>query len=118
MTPKLLSFYTTAWFLSVCICMILEGSYLGTYHNSILDDLALFSWQNVWGLFSVPIINLGFFRGIYRILLWDYSFYQGSYTFVRYFWTAVLSPGAVWGIGSVLAPVVASLLSSIKGLIP
>lgn len=118
MTPKMMSFYTTVWFLSVLICMVLEGSYLGTYHNSILDDLMLFTWQNVFGLFSIPILNIYFFRGLYRILIWDYSFYQGGYTILRYTWACILTPGAAWGIGSVLAPVAASLLSAFKGLIP
>ena len=45
-----------------------------------------------------------------RILIWDYSFYEGGYTIIRYFWLATLTPGAVWGIGQVFAPVFANLL--------
>lgn len=112
MTPKLMSFYTTVWFLSACICMILEGSYLGTYQNSAMNDLMQFS-AGVWWIVPYFIPSVNFFRGIYRLLIWDYSFYQGGYTFLRYFWAIILTPGAVWGIGTAIAPILATLLGYI-----
>jgi hypothetical protein len=59
-------------------------------------------------LFSIPTFNLNFFNGILRLLTWDYSFYYGGYSIIRYFWMATLSAGAVWGIGSTLASVFAN----------
>lgn len=110
MSTKFMSFLTMTWFLSVVICLAIEGSYLGTAENSIINDLALFHWLNIGGLVSIPAPNLFFFRGLLRILIWDYSFYSGGYAILKYFWMVTLSPGAVWGIGSTFGPVFANLL--------
>ncbi len=118
MNPKVMNFYTTVWFFSVVICMILEGSYLGSYQGSVLDDLMLFQRYNPWGLITLYLPNINFFRGIYRLLAWDYSFYSGGYAIIRYFWMAVLMPGMAWGFYQVMLPIGASLLSVLKQLIP
>ncbi len=98
MSTKLVNFLTTIWFASAFICVILEGSFFGTREGSIIQNLSLFSWYNIGNLFSIPVLNLNFFQGLLQLLTWDYSFYTGWYTILRWFWTAVLSPGAVWGI--------------------
>lgn len=113
-----MNFYTTVWFFSVCICLILEGSQLGTYQQAMLNDLSVFTWWNIYGIFSVPMLNLYFFRGVYRLIIWDYSFYQGGYSFLRYFWAITLSPGMVWGIYQLFAPIASGVLSAIRGLLP
>jgi len=94
--------------------MILEGVYLGSAHGAtlrrtILDDLSLFTTMKVGGLVPIPAFNIYFFRGVWRLFSWDYSFFE-NLEIVRYFWMVILTPGAVWGIGSVFAPVFANLL--------
>lgn len=98
------------WFLSTLICLVLEGSQLGTTENSIINDLTLFTTLKIGGLVPIPAPNIYFFRGVIRILLWDYSFYEGGYAIVKYFWLCTLTPGIVWGIGKVFAPVFANFL--------
>lgn len=110
MTTKFMNFLAMTWFLSVLICLVIEGSYIGTAEGSIINDLSLFTSLKIGGLVPIPTFNIFFFRGVYRLLIWDYSFYEGGYAVIRYFWMVILSPGAVWGIGSVFAPVFASLL--------
>ncbi len=110
MTTKFMNFLAMTWFLSVLISLVIEGSYLGAAENTIINDLSVLTSLKVGGLVPIPAPNIYFFRGVFRLLLWDYSFYEGGYTIVRYFWMVTLSPGAVWGIGSVFAPVFANLL--------
>jgi hypothetical protein len=99
-----------AWFVSAVICIVLEGTYFTSGESRVINDLALFTSLKVGGLVPIPTFNLYFFRGVYRLITWDYSFYSGGYEFLRWMWMAILSPGAVWGIGSVFAPVFANFL--------
>jgi hypothetical protein len=103
-----MNFLTMTWFISVLICLVLEGSYLGVNENTVINDLSLFTTLKVGSLIPIPAPNIYFFRGVMRILLFDYSFYEGGFTILRYFWITVLDPGAVWGIGAIFAPVFAN----------
>lgn len=111
MTTKIMSFLTMTWFLSTVICIILEGTYLGAHDTrTVIDDLSLFTTLKIGGLVPIPAPNIYFFRGVFRLLTWDYSFYEGGYAIIRYFWMVTLSPGIIWAIGSTFAPVFANFL--------
>lgn len=110
MSPKYIQFFGMAWFISVLICMVLEGSYFSSHENTVINDLSILTTLKVGGLVPIPAFNIYFFRGIYRLLVFDYSFYTGGFTILRYFWMATLSAGVVWGIAQVFAPVFANLL--------
>lgn len=110
MSTKFFNFLAMSWFLSTLICLVIEGSYLGTTESTVINDLSLFTTLKIGGLVPIPAPNIYFFRGVFRLLTWDYSFYSGGYEILRYFWMATLSSGAVWGIGSVFAPVFANFL--------
>lgn len=110
MSTKFMNFLAMTWFLSVLICLVIEGSYLGATENTVINDLSVLTTLNIGGLITIPAPNIFFFRGVLRLLTWDYSFYEGGYSIIRYFWMVTLSPGAVWGIGSVFAPVFANML--------
>jgi len=110
MTTKFMNFLAMSWFLSILICLVLEGSYLGAAENTVINDLSLFTTLKIGGLVPIPAPNIYFFRGVFRLLTWDYSFYSDGYEVIRYFWMCTLSPGAVWGIGSVFVPVFANFL--------
>lgn len=110
MSTKFMNFLAMAWFVSMLICLILEGSYLGTNQNSVINDLIPITVLNIGGVVPIPAFNINFFRGVIRLLLWDYSFYEGGYAVVRYFWMAILSPGAAWGIGTFFSSVYANFL--------
>lgn len=109
MSTKYINFLAMSWFISVLICLVIEGSGFGADETSVIRDLSFLGQPiSVGGLFSIPTFNFNFFNGIFRLLTWDYSFYYGGYSILRYFWMAILSGGAVWGIGSTLAPVFAN----------
>jgi len=109
MSTKFFNFLCLIWFLSVLICLVIEGSYIGAAENRVLNDLSIVSTIRVGGIVPIPTFNLYFFRGVFRVLTFDYSFYEGA-QIIRYFWLAILTPGAVWGIGQTFAPIFANFL--------
>ena len=113
MTPKLMMFFSSIWFESTVICTILEGSYLGSYQQSIWGEIMSIGTLNIFNMFDVLP---GFFHGIWRMLIWDYSFYQGGYAFLRWFWFFLFGVGALWGIFTVMAPIIVGAASFIKNL--
>jgi hypothetical protein len=113
MTTKFMNFLAMNWFISVLICVILEGSYFGAHGTTgILNSLIPFTWFTVAGI-PIPVFNFNFFSGVIKLLTWDYSFYTGGYEIVRWFWCAIFSPGAVWGMASAMAFVYSSFLSRV-----
>ena len=121
MTPKFMSFLGFVWFTSTMICLILEGIYFGTAavgvngrilpgESTIISDLASIQQLQVAGMIGIPAALITFARGLFRLLIWDYSFYTGGFEVVRWFMMATFSGAAVWGIMSVFAPVFANLL--------
>lgn len=121
MSSKMVSFLAWSWFLSTLICLVMEGgdftfsatSTLGTQilgPGSVINDLAAIQQLSVGNLVGIPAALLTFTRGLFRLLIWDYSFYTGNWVIMRWLWMAVFSSGAAWGIGSTFAPVFANLL--------
>lgn len=111
MSTKGLAFYTTAWVFSIMICLILEGTWFGAHNTrTVINDLIPITTLNVGGVVPIPAFNIYFFRGIIRVLLFDYSFYTGAFEFLRWVWVVIFTPAAVWGIGSTFASVFANFL--------
>jgi len=107
---KMLSFLIFAWVSSTVICLIVEGSWIGSAENTVINDLAAFTTLKIGGLATLPVPNLHFFRGIFRILLWDYSFYTGDFALFRYLWLGVFGGTAVYCFIRDFAPVIANFL--------
>ena len=110
MTPKFFAFLAWSWFASTVICLITEGTWIGTAENTVINDLSAFTTLKIGGLVPIPAPNIFFFRGVFRVLLWDYSFYTGDFEAIRYIFLAVFSGAAVYGIGRDFAPIFANFL--------
>lgn len=104
-----LSFLAFVWFTSTLICLVIEGgdftlSATGVGGSviagpgTIINDLASIASLSINNLVGIPMALLSFARGLFRMLIWDYSFYSGNYVIIRWFWMATLSSAAVWGI--------------------
>lgn len=112
-----MNFMTLSWFISVLICCILEGSYMGAHSSTnILNQLIPITTYNIGGI-SILCFNFEFFIGLKRVLLWDYSFYYGGYEIIRWFWIAVTVPAVAWGIWSATSTIISTFFSRILGLL-
>ena len=102
MSMKQFQFLAWSWFCSTLICVIMEGTGTLGGHGmrTVINDLSPITWFNIGNLLTVPVFNFTFFRGVERLLTWDYSFYTGYYQFIRYFWMTLFSGAAVWGIAT------------------
>jgi hypothetical protein len=113
MTPKAISFYTTAWLGSILICMIVEGSWFGSAghgETTIIQNLTSMNALNIGNIVGIGSFLVNFFQGLMRIMLWDYSFYYGGYEVIRWVMLIIFRPAAIWGIGSFFATVFANFL--------
>ena len=64
---------------------ILEGLFITTSDVGIINTLTLTRSQEVFGLFTMPVINTDFFFvGIPRLVKWDYSFFGGNAAIFQY----------------------------------
>lgn len=103
-----ISFLGFVWFTSTVICLVLEGGDLtiaatgagGTIAGpgTVINDLAAIQGLSLNNLIGIPTAMLTFARGLFRLLIWDYSFYTGGFVIIRWFWMVTLSSAAVWGI--------------------
>jgi hypothetical protein len=113
MSTKFFNFLCMSWFVSVLISVVTDGVGFGTNEMSVINDLRLFTMTNLGMGITVPVWNLNFFQGVYRLLSFDYGFYgaaDSGWQMIRWFWVAILSPGAIWGIGSSVASIFAQFV--------
>ncbi len=113
MSTKFVQFLSTTFFVSLLICLIMEGTYFGTTERGLLQNLILIRSLQV-GSWSLPVFNPGFVNGLFDLLTWHYSFYEGQYQILRWFWTATLTPGAVWAILQVVIYILGQLFSLLR----
>jgi len=65
---------------------ILEGAFISSSDVEIINTLTITHSQNIFGLFSMPVLNMDFFYvGIPRLIKWDYSFFGGNAAIFQYF---------------------------------
>ncbi len=110
MSPKYLNFFLYSWFVSTLICLVIEGTYFGSVQGTVINELSLIQAIKSGGIFAIGSATVNFFHALQRILLWDYSFYSGGYTILRWFWMCILSPGVIWGVFQGLASVFAAFV--------
>jgi len=107
---KMFSYMAFVWIMSTMICLVVEGSWFGGSERTVINDLSAITSINIGGLVPIPAPSLFFFRGVFRMLLWDFSFYTGMFEIVRWIWLIVFTGGAVWGVMEKFAPVFANFL--------
>jgi hypothetical protein len=108
---KLLSFTVYCYFISIIICVILEGTYFGADERSIFNGIGFLTTFNLPIVGDVPVFDVNFIQSFGRILTWDYSFYSGSYEILRWFWFSILSCGPAWGLVQFFVNLIPSIIA-------
>lgn len=63
-----------------------EKSFIKAADVAIANTLTITREQEIFGLFTMPIINTDFFfTGIPRLVKWDYAFFGGNAAILQYF---------------------------------
>ena len=108
MSPKVFNFMAFVYICSVIISLIIDGSQFGMREGTVLGDLTAFSALKVGGLVGFATGTTLFFRGLFRILTWDYAFYVGAWQILRWVYIGVFNGAIIWGLTSTFAPVIAN----------
>ena len=65
---------------------VLEGAFTNMAEMNILNAVLVFREISVFGLFTIPVPNMGFItQGLPRLVQWDYSFFGGNAAIIQYF---------------------------------
>ena len=84
MNWNVIGFLSTAFVGMTIINRVLEGAFITASDVAILNTMAITKNVDV-GLFSIPVLNLDFFKGITQLVLWDYSFFGGNAQLIQFF---------------------------------
>jgi hypothetical protein len=109
MRPQYVMFLAFCLLAGNLFCLIMDGAWFGATDITIMGyltgmtNLQTASWT---AIFTVPF-NF-FTHGLPKLLLWDFSFFDGSWQIVRWF-LFIFSIGAIWAVASMF-------LTSIQGL--
>lgn len=101
MSPKWMIFLVMLW---VCVSMfgaVLEGSFLGgdeQSHLNVLMNAKILTSTTVVGKIVGAFTDLEMWQAIAGILIWDFSFWEGSYEIVRWILFLPVSIGILFSL--------------------
>lgn len=82
---SLIGFLAMSWVGLTLINRILEGAFITTAETAYLNTITFTKAFSLLNLFTIPIMNWGFFtKGIPTLLKWDYSFFGGQAQIIQY----------------------------------
>jgi hypothetical protein len=108
---RLLSFVAFSYFVSILICVILEGTFFQSTETNIFYHLSFFTKYPLPIIGNVPVLSGDFLDAIGKIITWDYSFYTGSWIIVRFIWILITTIGVVWGLVKFFVPIIPSVIA-------
>lgn len=92
---------------------MLEGSWLGSSEESIIESLVGFKVTSLGG-WEIPKMVGGFFwTGIPTLVSWDYSFLHGDYALFRFTILTAISIGVVYGLAMAFGQFVYNLATKL-----
>jgi hypothetical protein len=120
MSPKLLMFATFVFFVGSLLCCFIEGNYIGSDQTNLANSLTNYHIIeiNSSGSWTFASTASGFFiKGIPKLILWDYNYFQGGYFIVRLFLIMTISVMVVWGVIQVCITIAQGIIGWIRGLL-
>lgn len=93
------------------LCVLLEGGALGPEDLSLMNYLTGYTGVEAAGAWGVPKMILGFFTtGFPRLIMWDFSFFQGGYELIRWLLMSI-TIGAIAGMTFLFIPTISQIFS-------
>ena len=112
MRPQLIMFLGAILAAGTLISMTFGGGWFGSTDVSTINAVAGFKSATIVGSWSVPVPNIDFVTsGLAALLKWDFAFFDGSASLIRWFLIFIVSAGVTWGLFSVM-------IYTISGLFP
>lgn len=101
LSTKQLMFASFVFMVGTLSCLIIEGAYYGQGDLDIINALTGYNviQMSGAGIWAIPKLGLGFMTtGLPKLLLWDFSFFEGGWFIFRLFLIGTLSLALVWGV--------------------
>ncbi len=91
------------------ISTFIDGVYLGQQQVNTMNAMV---GMNEWNVLGVPLVmpELGFWGGVRRALMWDYSFFAGDFVYFKWILCYPISAGVVGGIFAIIIITITSFL--------
>lgn len=91
-------FLATTFSLLTILGRIAEGYLLKSVDVTVIRSMSVFAEQQIFGIFSVPVLNPSFFTtGLKHLLNWDYAFFGGNNAILGYLMSTI-SAAAAFGL--------------------
>ena len=113
MSPKLFMGLVFFWSVGQFLSLVVQGEFFAESQQQVMNSVIGFNLiESVAeaGILKIPFVLAGFFLSILRMLLWDYSYLEGSMSIVKYLFLYPISAGIVWGLSSIF-------ISGVRGLL-
>lgn len=105
--------------LCTLVCLVTEGAYLNTDPSHMFDkggtvlnmiDAPLYTSSTSAVDVSFPVMVSNFFTGIWKILVWDYSFWKlnPALQLVRIIFCYPITIAAIWGLLQLFSSAISS----------
>jgi hypothetical protein len=97
------------------MCLFIEGSYIGAEEVELMNQLTGYNTLQLTGtsLWEIPKLAVGFFtHGLPKMIMWDYSFFDGGWGIVKWIFCYPISCGVVYGIGVLFKDVLTGILGA------
>ena len=115
--PQLFMFIVFTFVSGTIISLIIEGSYWGTGDEwDVMQSITGYSTMQISGAggITIPQWTWGFLsNGLPKMLLWNYSFLDGSWAVIKPFLFAI-SAGIVFGVGMLIMNIAQGVLGLIR----
>lgn len=111
MRPQLIMYLAFCMILGNLLCLMMDGAWLGSADITLMqyltgmNNLQTASWT---AIFTVPFAF--FTHGLPRLILWDFSFFYGSWEIIRWILMAI-SIGTIWGIAEMFFPTIQGIFT-------
>jgi len=115
MGPKLTMFMMFVFVLGTLVSLTLEGAWVGQQEMDLVNNMTGYSMIELQGagFWAIPKMGWGFLTiGLPKVLLWDYSFFEGTWSLLRWVLVGTISVACVWGIAQMFITTVQGVFSS------
>lgn len=117
MTPKLIMFCVFIFMIGTILSLTIEGAWMGEEEVTVMNELTGFTTLEVSGagIWAIPKQIIGFFtHGVPKLIMWDYSFLDGTAAIFKWVVLFPISAGVIWGLALLFIPAIQGIFSLIR----
>ena len=101
MRPQYIMGLAFIWVMCTLFGLMMGGVWFGTHDASMMNWLTGYSSWEAAGMFAVITVPIGFFlHGLPALILFDYPFFAGELSIIRWILIAVFASATVFVVAS------------------